>query len=63
MGKKVFGKIAHKRLILSHHKNLNLGDFLIDDRTVNGASLFQGEHIHFGTDGFPDWASVCNYLL
>jgi 5'-nucleotidase len=24
--------VAYKRLILSHHKNLNRGDFLVDDR-------------------------------
>ena len=61
--RKYLGEIAHKRLILSHHKNLNIGDFLIDDRTANGASLFQGEHIHFGSDKSPDWTTVCNYLL
>ena len=61
--RKYLGEIAHKRLILSHHKNLNIGDFLVDDRTANGASLFQGEHIHFGSDKFPDWTTVCNYLL
>lgn len=30
--KKYLGKPAHKRLILSHHKNLNNGHFLVDDR-------------------------------
>ncbi|MFA7671335.1 MAG: hypothetical protein WCY53_03655, partial [Sphaerochaetaceae bacterium] len=30
--KKYLGDKAHKRLILSHHKNLNKGDILIDDR-------------------------------
>jgi 5'(3')-deoxyribonucleotidase len=25
------GEPAYKRLILSHHKNLNMGDYLIDD--------------------------------
>lgn len=34
---------AYKRLILSHHKNLNRGDFLVDDRNKNGADQFQGE--------------------
>ena len=34
---------AYKRLILSHHKNLNRGDFLVDDRNKNGANQFQGE--------------------
>ena len=32
--KKYLGEIAYKRLILTHHKNLNFGDFLIDDRTA-----------------------------
>ncbi|QDC90062.1 hypothetical protein FIT80_00665 [Candidatus Methylopumilus universalis] len=60
--KKYLGESAYKRLILSHHKNLNVGDFLIDDRTKNGADKFQGEHIHFGTEKFPDWKSVVEYL-
>ena len=55
---KHLGDGAHKRLILSHHKNLNQGDYRIDDRTANGAGLFAGHHIHFGTAKFPDWASV-----
>lgn len=54
---------AYKRLILTHHKNLNKGDFLIDDRTKNGADKFEGEHIHFGTPKFPDWKSVMKYLM
>ena len=61
--KKYLGDVAYKRLILSHHKNLNYGDYLIDDRLANGANLFEGEHIHFGSDKFPDWVSVCSYLL
>ena len=61
--KKYLGKKAYKRLILSHHKNLNLGDYLIDDRLKNGADKFPGEHIHFGTEKFPDWKSVCSYLI
>lgn len=60
---KYLGKVAYKRLILSHNKNLNAGDYLIDDRTKNGASNFPGEHIHFGTPSFPDWPSVVRYLL
>jgi 5'-nucleotidase len=61
--KQYLGEPAHKRLILSHHKNLNIWDYLIDDRTRNGADRFTGEHIHFGTDKFPDWESVIKYLL
>ena len=61
--KKYLGKSAHKRLILSHHKNLNIGDYLIDDRTSNGVDKFMGEHIHFRSQNFPDWISVVSYLL
>jgi 5'(3')-deoxyribonucleotidase len=61
--KRHLGDFAYKRLILSHHKNLNLGDFLVDDRTNNGADRFSSEHIHFGSDAFPSWPSVVNYLL
>jgi 5'(3')-deoxyribonucleotidase len=56
-------KPAYKRLILSHHKHLNNGDFLIDDRPNNGADQFHGELILFGSDGFPNWEVVTNYLL
>jgi len=54
---------AYKRLILTHHKNLNKGDFLIDDRVNRrGADKFAGELIHFGSEKFPDWHSVVDYL-
>lgn len=45
--KKYLGEKATKRLILSHHKNLNLGHYLIDDRPNNGAKDFIGEFIRF----------------
>jgi len=61
--KRHLGPSAYKRLILTHHKDLNVGDFLVDDRTKNGVERFRGEHIHFGTARFPDWASVVAYLL
>ena len=60
--KKYLGDRAHKRLILTHHKNLNAGSYLVDDRTKNGAGQFAGEHLHFGTDAFPDWTAVVAYL-
>lgn len=60
--KHYLGVSAYKRLILSHHKNLNDGHYLVDDRTKNGAGRFKGEHIHFGTEKFPDWKSVVVYL-
>ena len=62
-----FGKdensIFYKRLIISHHKDLNRGDFLIDDREKNGAKDFKGELIQFGSTEYPDWPSVVKYLL
>jgi 5'-nucleotidase len=60
--KRHLGQAAYKRLILTHHKNLNAGHFLVDDRTKNGADRFQGEHILFGSDQFPDWSTVVTYL-
>lgn len=60
--KKHIGESAYKRLILSHNKNLNNGAYLVDDRTKNGAKEFTGEHIHFGTESFPDWKAVLTYL-
>ena len=60
---KHLGDVAYKRLILSSNKNLNAGDYLIDDRTANGASDFKGEHIHFLTEKFKNWDDVLNYLI
>lgn len=60
--KRHLGVPAYKRLILTHHKDLNRGDFLVDDRTKNGAGRFAGEHVHFGTEAFPDWPAVVAYL-
>ena len=60
--KKHLGKAAHKRLILTHHKDLNRGHFLIDDRTKNGAGRFEGELVKFLSKRFPDWPSVMSYL-
>ena len=63
---KYFGEgeenIFYKKVILSHHKNLNKGDILIDDRPNNGAKYFKGEWIHFATDDYPDWETVVKYL-
>jgi 5'-nucleotidase len=58
-----FGEWADKRLILTHRKDLCIGDYLVDDRFKNGADKFQGEHIHFGSQKFPDWKTVIKYLL
>ena len=60
--KRHLGAAAHKRLILSHHKNLNHGAFLVDDNPKNGADKFVGKHIQFGTEPFPDWPTVTAFL-
>lgn len=57
---KKYGDLMFKRLILSHHKHLLKGDYLIDDNVHEG---FEGEHIHFGTKKYPNWKVVLKYLL
>ena len=59
---KYFGKDAERRLILTHRKDLNVGRFLVDDSLHFGVSEFKGEHIHFGTNKFPDWITTRDYL-
>ena len=60
---KYFGNSFRKKLILTHRKDLNIGDYLIDDRTSHGAGNFSGKHIHFGSEEFPDWEAVEKYLI
>ena len=55
-------KYYRKRLILSHHKELLRGDYVIDDEGRHGASGFMGEWLRFGSKEFPDWESVLEYL-
>jgi 5'(3')-deoxyribonucleotidase len=59
---KYLDDVFHKRLIITHHKDLCQGDYLIDDRGKNGTSEFSGKWIQFGSERFPDWGSVLNYL-
>ena len=61
--KKYLPEVAYKKLILSHNKNLNKGDYLIDDRLKHGVTKFEGEHIHFGEGKFPNWNAVVEYLI
>ena len=59
---KYFHGVFCKKIILTHRKDLVIGDYLIDDRSANGASEFSGEWIKFGSEKFPDWESVITYL-
>jgi 5'(3')-deoxyribonucleotidase len=56
------GEAGKKRLILTHHKNLARGDFLVDDRLTRGADKFSGRLILFGSEPFPDWPAVEAFL-
>jgi len=60
---KYLGEFAYKKLTLSHHKHLLMGDYLIDDRPNNGADKFTGEWIKFGSEEYPNWRTILNYLL
>ena len=59
---KYLDDVFHKRLVITHRKDLCQGDYLIDDRGKNGTSEFSGKWIQFGSEQFPDWESVLNYL-
>ena len=52
-----------ENLIISPNKGLNKGHYLIDDcLSGKGQEFFEGKLIHFGSDTFPDWASVKRYF-
>ena len=55
--------VFHKKMIITHCKHLCKGNYLIDDRDKHGASEFEGEWIHFGSERFPNWETVLEYLL
>lgn len=59
---KYLDDVFHKRMIITHRKDLCIGNYLIDDRGKNGTSEFKGEWIQFGSERFPDWKSVLDYL-
>lgn len=60
---KYLDEVFHKRIIITHCKHLCKGDYLIDDRSKHGVTEFEGEWIHFGSERFPDWDAVLEYLL
>ena len=55
--------VFHKKMVITHCKHLCKGDILIDDRDKHGVRDFEGEWIQFGSDRFPDWDSVLDYLI
>jgi len=65
-----FGNLFHKKMFVTHRKDLLLGDYLIDDRIKNGAGEFSGELLQFGVNwengkegAYPTWKSILDYLL
>ena len=60
---KYLDEVFHKRIIITHCKHLCKGDYLIDDRSKHGVTEFEGEWIHFGSEKFPNWDAVLEYLL
>ena len=65
-----FGDLFKKKMIITHRKDLLLGDYLIDDREANGAKHFKGELISFGWayekdewNEYPTWEDVLKKLL
>ena len=60
---KYLDDVFHKKVVITHCKHLCKGDILIDDRDKHGVTEFEGEWIHFGSDRFPNWDNVPEYLL
>lgn len=52
-----------EKTILCGDKSLLKGDYLIDDNGQHGQPQFEGEWIEFGSEEFPDWISVTDYLI
>jgi len=65
-----FGDLFRKKMVVTHLKNMLRGDYLIDDRTANGAGKFEGELLQFGLNyetgtwnEYPTWESILKKLL
>lgn len=51
------------RLIISPHKHLSKGDYLIDDNlSGKGQERFEGKLLHFGSEAYPNWERVMAYF-
>ena len=65
-----FDQLFKKKMIITHRKDLLLGDYLIDDREANGAAYFKGELLTFGWayekqewNEYRTWTDILNKLL
>jgi len=67
---KHFGELFKKKMVITHRKDLLLGDYLIDDRNANGAAEFSGELLSFGCayekkewNEYRTWEDILKKLL
>ena len=67
---KYFGVLFEKKMMITHRKDLLLGEYLIDDRLKNGASGFTGELLPFGWayekeefNEYKTWEDILKKLL
>jgi 5'-nucleotidase len=60
---KYLGMVAVNNLIISAHKGLNRGHYLIDDcESGKRQENFEGQLMQFGFARYPDWSSVRAYF-
>lgn len=58
------GQYWVERLIISKHKHLNVGDFIVDDMASGcGQEKFTGTLLQFGSKQFPNWVTVKEFLI
>jgi len=58
-----FGLDMARRLIISPHKGLNKGDYLIDDMLAGmGQELFDGKILQFGSAEYPTWTEIIHFF-
>jgi 5'-nucleotidase len=63
MGREISWHERINNLMISAHKGLNRGDYLIDDcASGKGQENFEGLLIQFGSTHYPDWNSVRTYF-
>jgi 5'-nucleotidase len=53
--------MLRRKVVLTHHKNLLIGDVLIDDTSYRGQPDFKGRWIHFGQNGLG-WEHVLKII-
>lgn len=61
--RKYLGFDAQKKIIMCIDKSMVKGDYLIDDTDEHGQLDFDGEFIKFGSDRFPNWNTILDYLI